>query len=294
MSFNLFSVSTVDALLTTIRNLAQTAGWSTLRDQTVSAERELIFQTVSGAYVGIRTETGINYKNLQLQAYKSYDAEASFHGQYGAVPHNQSDPAVAWAPSVPCADLPINGWISINDRRIIFVIKISSVYVIGHTGHFLPFASVADYPAPLLVGGTVDYGVKLWSDTSGGNSMFVFPAGNNSVKARVLLPSGAWRTVNYSSAYLNNGVGILPFNQIGTLGNAADGTRALFQGMLVNKEQESSVDSYTGEYLGYIDGIYATNNDNLTAQSEITVGSTVYMSFPNVYNNATYFLLEKA
>lgn len=294
MAFQTFNTSSVNALLTQIRTRVEAAGWNTLRDAT-AGERELILRSPAGAHVGIRTETAADgsYKNLLLQGYRSFEPEASFHGQFGAIAHNG---ASARCPSMPLQDLPLTVWLAISDRRIMLVAKLSSVYVAAHLGYLLPFASDADYPEPLLIGGSITDNAKLWSGTTDNQNIFLFGTGGSRPGfPKVLLPNGNWQSISFSGNASSNLAAIFPFNGgLEQLGRSFDDSHSMFQAMVVSGLPGVESQPWEGEWLGYIEGVFGTDAEAVTSESQFVLLSRTFIVFPNVFRNSSFFTLEVA
>ncbi|MCT5031067.1 hypothetical protein LZL36_10935 [Pseudomonas aeruginosa] len=296
MSFQTFNTSSVNALLTQIRTRVEAAGWTTLRDAVVDSEREMILRSPAGAHVGLRSETAADgsYKNLQLQGYRSsYEPDASFHGQFGAIQHNGS---TALCPALPLQNLPLTVWLAISDRRLLIVVKLSSVYVAAHLGYMLPFASDAEYPEPLLIGGSITGGAKLWSGTTDSQNVFLFGRGGLSVGyPRVLLPNGSWQSINFSGNASTNLGAIFPFNGgLEQLGRSFDDSHTMFQALVVSGLPGAEAQAWEGEWLGYIEGVFGTDSEAVTSESQFAVLDRTFMVFPNVFRNSSFFTVEVA
>jgi hypothetical protein len=294
MAFQAFNTSSVNALLTQIRTRVEAAGWTTLRDAT-AGERELVLRSPAGAHVGISTETAADgsYKNLQFQGYRSFEPKASFHGQFGAIAHNGTS---ALCPALPLQDLPLTVWLAISDRRLLLVVKLSSVYVAAHLGYLLPFASDADYPEPLLIGGSITGNAKLWSGTTQNQNVFLFGQGSLGAGApRVLLPNGNWQSINFSGNASTNLAAIFPFNGgLEQLGRSFDDSHTMFPAMVVSGLPGAEAQAWEGEWLGYIEGVFGTDSEAVTSESEFTLLERTFIVFPNVFRNSSFFTVEVA
>lgn len=294
MSFQTFNTSSVNALFTQIRTRTEAAGWTTLRDATTD-ERELILRSPAGAHVGLRAETAADgsYKNILIQGYRSFEPDASFHGQFGAIAHNGSS---ALCPAMPLQNLPLTVWLAISDRRLLIVVKISSVYVAAHLGYMLPFASDADYPEPLLIGGSITGNAKLWSGTTDSQNVFLFGRGGVVPGLpRVLLPNGNWQSINFSGNASTNLAAIFPFNGgLEQLGRSFDDSHTMFQALVVSGLPGAEAQAWEGEWLGYIEGVFGTDSEAVTSESQFTLLDRTFIVFPNVFRNSSFFTVEVA
>ena len=151
-------------LLAAIKTLAEANGWTTLRYDTVSANREWIGKSLglSGneeIYIGIRTYQSVagDYYNLLLGAFAGYVAGNTFDTQPGAQ-----------LSGVPAHNNAITYYMTMNAQRIAFMLKVGTpVYTHGYLGKFFPYARPAEFPNPLVCAGSFN-GAELlrFSDTN--------------------------------------------------------------------------------------------------------------------------------
>ena len=138
-------------LLAAIKTLAEANGWTTLRYDTVSANREWIGKSLglSGneeIYIGIRTYQSVagDYYNLLLGAFTGYVAGNTFDTQPGAQ-----------LSGVPAHNNAITYYMTMNAQRIAFMLKVGTpVYTHGYLGKFFPYARPAEFPNPLVCAGS--------------------------------------------------------------------------------------------------------------------------------------------
>lgn len=151
-------------LLAAIKTLAEANGWTTLRYDAVSANREWIGKSLglSGneeIYIGIRTYQSVagDYYNLLLGAFTGYVAGNTFDTQPGAQ-----------LSGVPAHNNAITYYMTMNAQRIAFMLKVGTpVYTHGYLGKFFPYARPAEFPNPLVCAGSFA-GAELlrFSDTN--------------------------------------------------------------------------------------------------------------------------------
>jgi len=138
------------ALLALIKQKAELNGWTTLRYDVTSANRELILKGVglSGTeeiYIGFRCyqSTGADYYNMTAAVFTAYIAGNTFLTQ----------PGVALS-AFPCHNLRIDYWLAVNAQRITAGLKVGTpVYVTFYAGKFLPYTLPTQWPYPVAVGG---------------------------------------------------------------------------------------------------------------------------------------------
>ena len=176
-------------ILGIIKTLAEANGWTTLRYDTVSANREWIGKSLglSGneeIYIGIRTYQSVagDYYNLLLGAFAGYVAGNTFDTQPGAQ-----------LSGVPAHNNAITYYMTMNAQRIAFMLKVGTpVYTHGYLGKFFPYARPAEFPNPLVCAGSFN-GAELlrFSDTNQ-----VFPYHGNTISSYTNFymrrPDGSW------------------------------------------------------------------------------------------------------
>lgn len=151
-------------LLAAIKTLAEANGWTTLRYDAVSANREWIGKSLglSGneeIYIGIQTYQSVagDYYNLLLGAFTGYVAGNTFDTQPGAR-----------LSGVPAHNNAITYYMTMNAQRIAFMLKVGTpVYTHGYLGKFFPYARPAEFPNPLVCAGSFNGAEALrFSDTN--------------------------------------------------------------------------------------------------------------------------------
>jgi len=204
----------------------------------------------------------------------------------------------------------IDYWFFVNDRRVIVVAKIGSVYVSAHYGFFLPFATPEQYPFPLYVAG--NYGLlETPNEANSANRFFIDPGGSLTTRRSAYMrdPSGLWQSVVnqvYSGANdnsLQTGQGPSCFvypAQMGEVGTSASylgwTIGASINGAAGGGSQDSfvptaqnehalwpvSLHSRAGPPYGSLDGVYMIFGTGLSSEQLITIGSREFMVFQNI------------
>lgn len=137
-------------MLAKIKDFASANGWTVLRYDDVSANRELILKGVglSGTeeiFVGFRTyqDSGADYYNLLAGVFTGYVAGNSFDTQPGAK-----------LSGVPAHNNRIDYWLTLNGQRIALAMKVGTpVYESCYVGKCLPYGRPSQYPYPVVCGG---------------------------------------------------------------------------------------------------------------------------------------------
>ena len=162
-------------------------------------------------YTGIRSEcdTANGWYNLFLNGYTGYDPnEVSFFNQPGAI-NNWSAATPLDVPMVPCWNAAMPYWFRANGRSFSFGVKVSTSFEGGYMGFILPYATPAQYPYPLAIGGSLvppdwdrSYSWR-YSYNDPRHSVFPIPGSNmvnptsispNSSSLYLRTPDGLWQS----------------------------------------------------------------------------------------------------
>lgn len=252
------NIDFVDKLITH----AIAEGWQVVRN--TAAEKVLKIPAVG--YVAII----LNAMHLRFQAFRLYDPARVLQDQIGAIDNAER------LPKLPLNDQPFLAWVSISDRRICGVVRISNTYHSFYLGLITPFAPTSSYPFPCFIGGTA---AELWGDTSNDTNSYMYSRSGN-FGARVQLPNGSWQYVNNESS----SDFVWPFERgVSKLGAALDGSYVLYPAIAVSGALAQGDSENKGMWLGYLDGIYAVSQVGLISETIVTVDSTDYLIVPNVF-----------
>lgn len=151
-------------MLQVIRDFASANGWTVLRYDDVSANRELILKGagLSGEeeiFVGFRTyqDANADYYNLLAGVFTGYVAGNSFDTQPGAR-----------LSGVPAHNQRIDYWLTLNGQRIVLAMKVGTpVYESCYVGKMLPYGRPSQYPYPVVCGGMLSGAAATrFSDTA--------------------------------------------------------------------------------------------------------------------------------
>ncbi|WPP47087.1 hypothetical protein [Pseudomonas sp. AN-1] len=151
-------------MLQVIRDFASANGWTVLRYDDVSANRELILKGagLSGEeeiFVGFRTyqDANADYYNLLAGVFTGYVAGNSFDTQPGAR-----------LSGVPAHNQRIDYWLTLNGQRIVLAMKVGTpVYESAYVGKCLPYGRPSQYPYPVVCGGMLSGAAATrFSDTA--------------------------------------------------------------------------------------------------------------------------------
>ncbi len=185
-------------MLAEIKALAEANGWTVLRYDDVSFERELILKGVgySGTeeiFVGFRTyhDIGADYYNLLAGVFTGYVSSNSFDTQPNA-----------YLSGIPGHNNRIDYWLTVNPQRIALGMKVGTpVYESAYVGKILPYAPPTQYPYPVVCAGMLTGAAATrYDDTS--HSM---PYKGARANMALRFNSGAWLQVDcypWNNTYL--------------------------------------------------------------------------------------------
>jgi hypothetical protein len=279
-------------VLAAIHTLAETAGWTTLRFDTASAERELILRSTGTA--GDEQIT-VGFKAYQNVAADTYNLLAATMTGYVANHPFETQPGIKTS-GVPCHNQAVTYVLTANPRRIAGCFKIGSpIYAHLYVGKALPYARPGEYPSPLIVAGHFDgreakrYSDLHWFPYKGvrGSSDAGYNDGHLSLRDQ----AGTWKKVQISpfgnGAYTTASSYALAGDP---LGNNAASTRCLVPAGTLYQPQplelyemrlgvyDNALNSYptSGNLYGLLDGVSFVSGFNNASENVLQLeGSAV-------------------
>lgn len=247
-------------------------------------------------YVGIQTfaDVAADYYNWRLGGFTGFDAGLAFAAQPGAMTR----------PSLTLWNSTIPYWFVANGRRFIVVAKISTVYVSMYAGFITPYASPAQYPYPLAVGGNlVHTGAEpaltsvlwRWSNTATQNRNYPMGIPTGSIATytadecalRLRMADGSWK------GFVAGGASALNDNMTSPNG----GTLWPYSSSMLNIQRNLGS---TVQYpllpiilhgneincLGELDGVFATTGQSLAVEDLIQYVAQDYLAVQNVHRTS--------
>lgn len=285
MAIHTFTATDQTDFVSKLLSHAVGEGWTLVRDN--ASEKVLKIPAVG--YLALL----IDGVNIEFQAFRLYDAGRAIRDQVGALP---TPAGGLQLPRVTLHNQPFFVWLSISERRLAGVCRISNTYHSFYAGLLLPFAPTDQYPFPCYVGGSGD--ADLWSSTISSASAYPF-YGGQSRPGRVCLPGGGWQQVSRSDAgdtldfhpsYVNELAYVWPFDGgIANLGKTLDGDHVIYNAMVVSSTPSVGLAPDDGMWLGYLDGIFGCSNVGASAESVIIIDSIQYLLVPNVFRGSQYY-----
>jgi hypothetical protein len=218
------------------------------------------------AYVGMRSYDSVpsDYYNLSVATFTGYVNGNSFTTQPG---FRES--------GVPAHNQRIDYWLTVNDRRLAFALKVGTpVYESAYAGFMLPYATPRQFPYPIVCGGMLTgTPATRFSDTAQS-----FPWKGNRAGLAMRWVTGAYLTpytYPWGNSYLAGSQGIRPAGTYYPLPRVV-----LYDA--------------TPNVYGELDGIhYITGFDNVV-ENTLTIGGVNYVVIQDVWRTGfiDYFALR--
>lgn len=249
--------------ISTVKNLAVSAGWTSLRnesDEWIGFSEG--FSETEEIYLGVKAhwDATNDYYNIVTGVFSGYASTNSFLSQPDArlkttQAHNSA----------------LRYYLSINEQRIAFCLKVASYFLHGYAGKFFPYSKPSQYPYPVVSGG-MSNGQSNVRYNSTALSMPYRGIGGGASDANthieVRTPGGLW----FKPWCLPWSVGgTKAYSLLGAQGNyclipAGD----MYQIEPVILQQTDPPYSVWGE----LDGIYGVSGFNATTENVMQIGGT--------------------
>lgn len=253
-----------------------------------------VLRVPAGGYVALL----IDGVNVEMQAFRSFDPGRGIGDQIGAI----KTPVGGYKlPRVPLHNQAFQVWLSVSERRLAGVCRISNSYHSFYLGLLLPFSNTESYPFPCFAGGSGD--AELWSSTAVQACAYPW-YGGTSRPSQVCLPGGGWQavaksggsdTLDFKPTYSTDYAYTWPFDGgVGGLGKTLAGDHVIYNAMIVSGSPAVGEGTDDGLWLGYLDGIFACSNAGASAESIITIDSIQYLLVPNVFRGSQYYAFRLA
>lgn len=251
-------------MLAAIKTLAEANGWTTLRYDTVSANRELILQgvglsTAEEIFVGFRTyqDAGADYYNLVAATFTGYVAGNTFDTQPGAK-----------LSGVPAHNIRIDYWLVVNAQRIVLAMKVGTpVYETAYVGKFLPYTLPTQYPYPVVCCGMLTgTPATRYSDTTQS-----IPFKGNRANMQIRKIDGV-----YYNAYA------WPW----TSERIAEATRQLRETGTVYTLQPVVLHNNADTIYGELDGVFHISGFSQGVENTLVIGGVTYVVIQDVYRTS--------
>lgn len=201
---------------------------------------------------------------------------------------------------------PMTYWFVANGRRIIVVVKISTIFQSLYAGLFLPYGTPVSYPYPLFVGGsagelTSQGGPVSWRSTDVNHRHFVTPHQNASSSATrnpgawLLDAAGQWLTVASGAVGDAGQASVAPEWGFSAFGFAPNNSSKFGEDFI----RERMTTCFGGEYainpihlvqaspvnqtFGILDGAFRCQGNANSSENIITLGGADHLVVQNVF-----------
>ena len=235
-------------MLLKIKQVAEANGWTTMRYDTSTANRELILR---GPGLGGDKQIFIGFRCYQDASADYYNiSAAAFTGYVAATPW-ALQPGYR-ASAIPAHNQRIDYWLQVNAQRINLAFKITGpLYTSGGAGLFFPLAAPSQYPLPLYVAGMLNgEPATRYSDPA-----VQMAWKGNRAQLAIRWMDGSWKTPE-----------TYPWNnaRVGGATSQLRDTNNVYPTMRI-----LITDATLGN-IGYLDGIRYVSNFNNTVESTVS------------------------
>ena len=237
--------------LAAIKTFAESNGWTTLRYNTVSANREWIGKSLglSGEeeiFIGFRTYQNVtsDYYNILAAVFTGYAPENSFDTQPGII-----------TSGIPAHNNAIKYYMVANPQRIAFVLKVGTpVFTHGYAGKMFQYARPGEFRSPLVCCGMlIGAAATRYSDTA---MVMGYKGSRNNFRLRDNM--GAWLAPS-----------VFPWNTSYLTGGSANIQPTGDNYFPLHLELMSS-----GNIFGRLDGIYHISGFNNAVENVLQIGGS--------------------
>lgn len=205
-------------------------------------------------YVNIQAygDPGNDWYNWEIQGAVAHNPLLPFETQPGNSP---SAHLLLWQSAIPY-------WLIANGRRFILIAKVSTTYSNAYAGFYLPYATSAEMPYPMYIGGSAS-SPRRWSTTNYNIGSFFDPTDNSCFLRNF---DGYWLPIeNYSDSSGSRAertvANVWPWESDFLIGNNQDLSYGTYPAIL---HSEYSGGNVYGELQGvvYLSG-FANGSENI-------------------------------
>lgn len=245
-----------------------TAGqnWSVLRTDTVGSHNDHLLRGPGLAgtdqiHIRLRSDSsGSNY-GWTCQGFVSYNSAQT----------NASQPGISPSCGMALRNDTIPYWFLANGRRFMIIAKVSTYYMSLYGGFILPWATPAEYPYPMYVGGSHQTAISHnYTTASTAVGSFWKPAGNcgwlRDTAGAWLETRGDWSGDAATYPYAFN----LAITQ------HADNSRSVWPCVLFRHTTPNNI-------FGVLDGVQGLQHINVGAEDTFTLSGSPHTVFQSVY-----------
>lgn len=256
----------ISFLTTNAELVSAEQNWSVLRTDVVSTHNDHLLRGPGLAgtdqiHVRLRSDSsGSNY-GWTCQGFVSYNSALT----------NSNQPGISPTCGMALRNDTIPYWFLANGRRFMVIAKVSTYYMSLYAGFFLPWATPAEYPYPMYVGGSHQSAISHnYTTTSSVVGSFWKPAASC---AYLRDTAGAWLQVTDTHS---EDCAVYPYAFNLALTQNAEGAMAVWPCVLFKRSTPKNI-------FGVLDGVEAMQYINNGAENTFTLTGKPYTVFPTVH-----------
>lgn len=226
---------------------------------------------------GLAGTDQIHVRLRSVESGANYGWDCNGFVSYNSVLANDAQPGISPVCGMALHNASIPYWFLANGRRFMIIAKVSTYYMSLYGGFILPWATPAEYPYPLYVGGSHQSGTSHnYTQATGVVGSFWNPA---TACAYIRDTAGTWIETaghnNTSSPSTIDGI-MWPYAFNIAQAAHADGSRALWPCVLIKRVAPTNI-------FGVLDGVQALQYTGVAAEDTFTSGGKSHTVFPTVY-----------
>lgn len=240
--------------------------WSVLRTVTASGHNDHLLRGP-----GLAGTDQIHVRLQSAEAGSNYGWNCNGFVSYNSALANDVQPGSSPVVGMALRNATIPYWFLANGRRFMIIAKVSTYYMSLYGGFILPWATPAEYPYPLYVGGShVDATTQNYTLATAAVGSFWKPAAGC---AYLRDTAGAWLEVDANFA---GDAMIFPYAFEILQAAHADGSRAVWPCILIKNTAPTNI-------FGVLDGVHGLQYTGVSAEDTFTLGGKANTVFPSVY-----------
>lgn len=272
--------------------LANGQNWTKLADTVENGnDRNVYFQApgLSGAdQIFMRMNafhnTGSDYYNIGIYGATSYTAGLGFANQPDSSPDSF---LLLWNQAIPY-------WFIANGRCAKIIAKVSTVYESAYMGFIIPYATPAEYPYPLMIGGSHSIASRRYSvvealhraffcPSSAGDGPSVQPGASSGSYLR--MPGGQWVPLgvvnnSYDTSVNSNGMQVWPYGHFECVGPIYQSSDYALMPLVLNTNYA------TPAVMGEIDGVYFVSGFANASENTVVVDGVTNLVVQNIFRTS--------
>ena len=264
-------------LLSILASFAGANGWTVLEQTTTR-----VYLKGTGTAGLDEIYVGINAYENSSTGYYNWEVVGSIGWRTGRAWPVQPGVSGANTCFLYLWNAPMAYWIVATPRRIILVAKVSTSYQTLHLGLLTQVATEAQYPYPLLIGGSGNTSAQAYSVTTDYNSAFWSTPYRAS--GMLHLPSGEWSELStLANTRRQCNSGSVNSSLMSNVLAGLDGT-VLLEKVYV---YDNSSSGPSPAVYGFVEGLFRVSGYGNSAENITTIAGVHYLSVPNIFRSGT-------